>query len=141
MLENNPQYLIKREANIFRALLTKTFSPIWLRTFHPSALCFTADTKKNQLRCVHEPIASTLGESFSTSMGEGDQKDGGEVVIMRSGAGHSLCYLKMDGVLYPPMPGYSSHLKRVQDFPCRKDDVWIFGYPKSGQLVCVCVCV
>ena len=61
-----------------------------------------------------------------------------EVVIMRSRAGHSLCYLQMDGVLYPPLPGYSSHLKQLQEFPCRPDDVWVFGYPKSGEkLVCV----
>ena len=57
----------------------------------------------------------------------------GEVIIMRSRSGQSLCYLQMDGVLYPPLPDYTSHLKQLQDFPCRSDDVWIFGYPKSGK--------
>ncbi|KAK7494828.1 hypothetical protein BaRGS_00013955 [Batillaria attramentaria] len=52
---------------------------------------------------------------------------------MRSRQGCPVRYLQMDGVLYPPLPGYAAHLKQVQNFPCRSDDVWIFGYPKSGN--------
>ena len=63
----------------------------------------------------------------------GSTGEQGEVVIMRSRSGQSLCYLQMDGVLYPPLPDYTSHLKQLRDFPCRLDDVWIFGYPKSGK--------
>ncbi|XP_046553692.1 sulfotransferase 1E1-like [Haliotis rubra] len=58
---------------------------------------------------------------------------GEKLVLMKTIKGQPIYYLQKDGVLYPPLPDYSSHLKNVRNFRCEPDDVWICGYPKSGN--------
>ncbi|XP_046345274.2 sulfotransferase 1E1-like [Haliotis rufescens] len=58
---------------------------------------------------------------------------GEKLVLMRTTKGQPIYYLQKDGVLYPPLPDYSTHLKNVKNFRCQPDDVWICGYPKSGN--------
>lgn len=58
------------------------------------------------------------------------------VVTIDTNSGHTVQYLKMDGICYPPLDNYAQHLRDIKNFRCRQEDTWVCGYPKSGMYIC-----